>query len=89
VAAAPGGVVPPRFTTSLGSTFQFLTTTNTQDGAEKACQATGGHLAVYTDLTEQQEVERYYSQVPASTARLPWGRRQGALRAIGTDGSGR
>ena len=48
--------MPPRFTTSLGSTFQFLTTNNTQDGAEKACQTAGGHLAVYVDLAEQQEV---------------------------------
>jgi hypothetical protein len=56
-------VVPPRFTTSLGSTFQFLTTVNNFDGAEKACQATGGHLAVYAKQAEQQETERYYTSV--------------------------
>lgn len=59
-------MVPTRFTTSLGSTFQFLTTNNSQADAEKACQATGGHLAVYTALEEQQETERYYSTVSGS-----------------------
>ena len=74
-AAAPGGVVPPRFTTTLGSTFQFLTPNNNFDNAEKACQTTGGHLAVFLSLQEQQEVERYYISVSDLEGLLAAGQR--------------
>lgn len=44
------------------STHSYLLNTKAMNftAAEAYCQSQGGHLASYTTLEEQQEVERYY-----------------------------
>jgi hypothetical protein len=51
----------PSFTTSTTNVTFFLNTSlATFAEAEEACQVAGGHLASYSSLEEQAEVEQHY-----------------------------
>jgi hypothetical protein len=55
-------VTPPTFTTTISkATFQLVLCNYTWDGAQKACNARGGHLAAYLSSQEQAETEKYYT----------------------------
>ena len=43
-------------------TFYFNSTNTTWDDAENSCQTNGGHIAAYTSLEEQTDVEQYYEE---------------------------
>ena len=45
---------------STGITFYLNTTTANASEAEEMCKMNGGHLAAFTSLDEQKEVEQYY-----------------------------
>jgi hypothetical protein len=47
-------------TNSTNTTFCLYTSNRNFSQAEAACQATGGHLAVFINGMEQQEVEQYF-----------------------------
>jgi hypothetical protein len=64
--AAPG-IAPPVMSSTTGDTFYFNTTPSTFNEAEEGCKKGGGHLAAYTSVDEQAEVE----QVGFSTATWP------------------
>ena len=42
-------------------TFYFNSSSDTFDNAEAGCNSGGGHLATYTSIEEQNEVEQYVS----------------------------
>ncbi len=48
------------YNTSTNATFTLHTTATDFNTAERACNDAGGHLAYYTSLAEQQEVEQYF-----------------------------
>ncbi len=51
----------PNYTTPVSNvTFLFNSTSTTYDDAESSCQMSGGHIAAYTSLEEQADVEQYY-----------------------------
>jgi hypothetical protein len=50
------------FTASTNATFVLNTQLMDYATAEKTCNVAGGHLAYYTSLDEQQEVEGFYQQ---------------------------
>jgi hypothetical protein len=62
--AAAGQLPPVPFETNDGTSFQFVNANQEGDQAELACQKLCGHLASYSSLTQQSDVEQYYeSQV--------------------------
>jgi hypothetical protein len=48
------------FTSNDGTSFQFVNTNQEGDKAELACQKLCGHLASYSSLSQQSEVEQFY-----------------------------
>jgi hypothetical protein len=59
--ADPCSLSPPNVTTaSTNATFQLLTCPRSRPEQQKKCNNMRGHLAAYTIITEQQEVERFY-----------------------------
>lgn len=57
----PSIVVAPLFNASTGAIFGFNPNMRTFDDASAHCKSLGGHLASYTTLAEQQEVEAYFT----------------------------
>jgi hypothetical protein len=45
---------------STGATFAFVPYKTASTNAEQTCNTIGGHLAAYTSVAEQAEVEQYY-----------------------------
>jgi hypothetical protein len=52
--------VSPDYTSSTGSIFSFHPDLLVQQDAEHACNEAGGHLASYSSVLEQSEVEQYF-----------------------------
>jgi hypothetical protein len=51
----------PNYTSPVSNvTFYFNSTNTTFDDAQLSCNANGGHIAGYTSLEEQADVEKYY-----------------------------
>ena len=61
--AAAVPVVAPTYTTkSTGGSFYLNTTLTKQAEAEAACKLANGHLATYTSMEEQEEVEQFFTE---------------------------
>ena len=59
---APCSVVPPAYmAATTNATFQYFPCNLTYDKAELQCNRVGGHLASYSAMYEQKEVEKWYS----------------------------
>ncbi len=60
----------PTYTTnSTGITFAFVPYKTAATNAQQTCNAIGGHLAAYTSMAEQAEVEQYYIDKVRARAR--------------------
>ncbi len=59
-AAAAANTEAFQYDASTGATFMYFPTKADQASAQATCNSQGGHLAIYTSLAEQVEVELYY-----------------------------
>jgi hypothetical protein len=58
---AAGSTQAPAFTSSVSnSTFQYASNLSDFVSGQRSCNLLGGHLASYTSLEEQMEVEQHY-----------------------------
>jgi hypothetical protein len=59
-AAAPGSIPPINMTSSSGVVFSFNYWMRATVDAQKHCNQQGGHLASYSSMLEQNEVEQAF-----------------------------
>jgi hypothetical protein len=72
--AASGTLPPQPYQATDGSSFQFNNLQADANGAEMGCQKQCGHLASYSSLSQQAEVEAYYEAAVSgcgTAAQLP------------------
>jgi hypothetical protein len=59
--AAPQGIYRCFESNITANTYCLNTTRASHAGAQAACAARGGHLAIYNTIFEQQQVEQYFT----------------------------